>query len=186
MRGERAGDALVVRGPGLEPVVRGPDLVGGQAVEDVGLAVQHADVRAKPLVGRAGEEVRVEGADVDRAVGGVGDRVDERQGADFMRARDDLTDRIDRADRVAGVAHRDELRPRAELRFEVLEVEGHVGSWMSTVWTVTLDRPPSPARSRRWPRGRGGSRRSRRRARQRRPIERPMWSVERRHVRRRT
>ncbi len=104
----------------------GPDLERRQAVEDLGLAVQRAEVRPEPLVGAADEEVGVERLDVDRAVGRVGDRVDVRQRADLVGARDDLGDRVDRPDRVAGIADRDELGVRVELRFEVLEVERHV------------------------------------------------------------
>ena len=109
-RGERPGDRFERRRAGLEPVVGRPDLERRQAIEDLGLPVQRAEMRPEPLVGRADEEVRVERLDVDRAVRRERDRVDVGQRADLVRARDDLGDRVDRPDRVAGIADRDELR----------------------------------------------------------------------------
>ena len=125
-RRERARDRLVRRRPGLESVMCGEDLECGEALEDVGLAVQGTQMRPEPLVGRADQKVRVKIAYVDRAMRGIRHGIHVGQGADFMRPGDDLTDRVDRADRVAGIAHGDELRPRTKLGFEVLQVEGHV------------------------------------------------------------
>ena len=125
-RRERARDPLVRRRAGLESVVGGADLERRQRIEDVGLAVQRAEVRPEPLVGAAGQEVGVERLDVDRAVRRVRDGVDVGQRPDLVGAGDDLGDRVDRADRVARVADGDELRPRRELRLEVLEVERDV------------------------------------------------------------
>ena len=106
--------------------MRGPDLERRQAVEYLGLAIQRAEVRPEPLVGAAHQEVGVEGADIDRAVRRVGDRIDVGQGADLVGARDDVADRVDRPDRVAGETDGDQLRMAVQLALEVLEVEGQV------------------------------------------------------------
>src|SRR4029079_5702827 len=99
-RGRDPGQALEVARSRLEPVRRGPKLVGGQAIEDLGPAVQDPGMRAEELVGRAREEVRVDRTDVDRQVRRRVDRVDIGPGAGGVVAADDLRDGVDRADRV--------------------------------------------------------------------------------------
>ena len=89
-RGQRAGDRLERRRAGLESIMGGADLERRQGIEDVGLAVQRAEVWPEPLVGAAHEEVGVERLDVDRAVWRVRDGVDVGQRPDLVGPGDDL------------------------------------------------------------------------------------------------
>ena len=89
-RRERAGDPLVVQGPGLEPVVGRQELVRRQRVEDLGPPVEHAGVRAEELVDGAGEEVGADGLDVDREVGRGVHGVDVGQRAGLVGTPDEL------------------------------------------------------------------------------------------------
>ena len=68
----------------------GRTLKAGSRSKTSRLAVQRAEVRPEPLVGTAHEEVRVERADVDRAVWRVGDGIDVGECTDLVSPRDDL------------------------------------------------------------------------------------------------
>ena len=80
-----------------ERVGRGANLVGIEAQQVLALAVERAHVGAEKFVGRAGEKIAVEGADVDGTVGGVVDGVDEHEGAGGVGELGDFGDGIDGA-----------------------------------------------------------------------------------------
>ena len=84
-RRDRARGALEVARARLEAVARRPDLVRRQAVEDLAPPVHRPEVRPEELVGRAGDEVGIDGAGVERQVGRRVDRVDVDPRADAMR-----------------------------------------------------------------------------------------------------
>ena len=87
----RAGarDSFVVEGAGLHPLGGGlrcgRELRGIEGLEPVAPAVQDSDVRPVELVGRAGEEVAADRADVHQRVGGIVDRVHEGERAGGAR-----------------------------------------------------------------------------------------------------
>ncbi len=108
-------------------VVRGPDLVRAEPVEDLGPPVDDAEMGPEPLVRRRHEEVRPERLDIDRPMGHEVDRVDVGQCAGGMGQLDDPTDRIDRPDRVGGIAERDQPGPCRQRGGQVVEIERAVG-----------------------------------------------------------
>ena len=110
-RGGDAGQRLergraVLPAPGRD-VGGGAELVGRQLGEQLGPRPLDADVRAEPLVGRAGERVAAERGDVDRAVRRRVDGVDVHARARGVGGGDDAGQVRDRADRVGGVGDRD-------------------------------------------------------------------------------
>ena len=90
-------------------VGRGLELVREELLEDRRIGAQHADVRAEPLVGAAGDHVRAEAGEVVAAVGRGVDGVDVDARADAVRGGDDVLDVRDGADRVGGGGDRDPL-----------------------------------------------------------------------------
>ena len=100
-----AGDALVVERAGLELEGRlaklGAEAQGAHDLGGLAPRVEHADVRREELVGRAEQEVAVEGGDVDDAVQRVVHGVDHGQGSGRSRHLDDAPDVVDGAHRVA-------------------------------------------------------------------------------------
>ena len=80
---------------------------GVSSASSLGSCPQHADVRAEPLVGRAGERVAAERGDVDRPVRRGVHRVDVDARAGRVGGVDDAAQVGDRADRVGGVGDRD-------------------------------------------------------------------------------
>ena len=99
---------------GLVPVVRGTDLVRGQRIQQVALAVQHPGVRPEELVRGAHHEIRIDRVHVHRSVRREMHGIDVRERADPVRPEDDVRDPGDRPDRVRSPAERDELRLRPE------------------------------------------------------------------------
>ena len=94
------------------------DFVRPQTGEMLALAVKRAGMRPKELVGRADQEIAVEPAHVDGAVGRVMDRVDEGQGSHGVRQANDLLHVVDGAHRIRGVAGGHQARPRGDLRLK--------------------------------------------------------------------
>jgi hypothetical protein len=90
------------------------------------LSVERAHVGAEEFVGRAGQEITIEGADVDGSVRGVVDGVDERERPCFVCELSDFGYRIDRAYGVWGVAHGHQLGFCSDFLFQVVEIEGAV------------------------------------------------------------
>src|SRR5689334_14252144 len=74
---------FVVAGTGLPPpwkrIRRRSDLVRGQALQVLQLAIEHAYVRAEELVRGAGEKIAIEGLHVHRAMRDILHRVYEDQ-----------------------------------------------------------------------------------------------------------
>ena len=99
-------------------------LVGGQRVEALALAVEHADAgRPVNLVAGEGVEVGVQVLDIDRHVRRRLGAVDQHRNPARVRACDDLLDGHDGAERVGDVGHGDQARARADERLEIVEQE---------------------------------------------------------------
>jgi len=119
----RAGIALVVAGPRLEPVRRRPDLVCRQRIHDVAPPVQRAEMGPEELVHGARDEIRVDRARVERKVRCRVDRVHIQPGARTVDVIRDLPNRVDGADRVRGPTHRHDPGPLGQDLVEAVEVE---------------------------------------------------------------
>ena len=166
------GDALEVDRPRLPRVGRlvgrRPHLVGAVLLEQLAAPVEDADVRAEELVGRADEEVAPERRDVDRAVRRVVDGVDVGERARLAAERGQPGDVVDRPGAVRRPAERGDTRAPRELRGEVVDVDDarlRVDAGLADGDAAVARRPASTGR--RWRRGRGPSRGSRRRGRAR-------------------
>ena len=73
----------------------GADLVGAETKQMFALAVDAAHVRTEKFVGRAGEEISIQRADVDGAVRGIVDSVNECECAGGAGKANDFFDGID-------------------------------------------------------------------------------------------
>ena len=102
---------------------RGADFVGTETKQMFALAVDAAHVRAEKFVGRAGEEIAIQRADVDGAVRRVMDCVDERECAGGVGEADNFFDGIDCAHGVRCVAYGDEAGARGDFPAEIVEIE---------------------------------------------------------------
>ena len=80
-------------------------------------------MRAEKLVCRAGQEVTIEGLDIDWAVRCEMHRVHEHARSNGMGQSHDSLDVIDRAYRVRGVADRDKLGPAVDGGAESGQIE---------------------------------------------------------------
>src|SRR6184192_1080716 len=82
---EQTGEALVVLRSGLPAarhlVSRRPDLVGTQSLEQRATSVENPLVRTEELVARTDEKVAIDGANIDRAVRAVVNRINPQPGA---------------------------------------------------------------------------------------------------------
>ena len=76
----------------------GRTLATGSSSSSAGLGAQHAGVRAVPLVRAGHQHVAADRGDVDRAVRGEVDGVDEHAGAGGVGGGDDRREVGDRAD----------------------------------------------------------------------------------------
>ena len=83
-----------------EGVRRGAHFVGLEAEQVLAFSVERAHVRTKKLVRGTSEKIAVERADVNGAVGGVMDGVDEHERARGVGQLDDFGHWIDRPDGV--------------------------------------------------------------------------------------
>src|ERR1700739_2000190 len=79
---------------------RGPNLVWPESQKKLPFPIDAAHVRTEKFVGRAGKEIAVERANVNRAVRRVMNGVDERERPGFMSEADDFGDRINGADGI--------------------------------------------------------------------------------------
>ena len=95
---------------------RGPHLVGPPALEDLGAAERHSEVRPEELVGRADQDVDAELGDVDRCVRREVHGVRPRERARLVSQLGDQSRIDERSDGVRGERERDDPRPLRELR----------------------------------------------------------------------
>jgi hypothetical protein len=95
----------------------------GELFEQGSPPPEHPKVRAEELVGRAGEKIDAQHADVERHMGRGVNGVDEEQRAHRVSDLGDSLDRIDRSDCVRRQPDRDEASARPELAREPLEVQ---------------------------------------------------------------
>src|SRR5438552_3402419 len=97
--GNDAGDAFVIQRPPFpaagDCVGIGANFVGLQPFQMLALAIEDAHVGSKEFVGRANQEVAIEGADVDRPVWRVMYRIDVRHGAGFARQPNNVLHMVD-------------------------------------------------------------------------------------------
>ena len=125
--GDDTGETFVILGAGFPAAGnlagRGTDFVGTQALEMLGLSVEHADVRAEELVGRASKKIAANRLDVQRAMGRVVYGVDEAHGAGRVRRFGDRLNIVDRAGGVGSVANGNELGSIREQAVEVRKIE---------------------------------------------------------------
>src|SRR5262249_11956240 len=99
------------------------NFVGTEPAEMLALSVEHFYVRAEKLVCGTGEEVAVDGGDIDGFVRAIVDGVDIAEGAGGVGKLGDGADRVNRADRVGGVSDSNQLRILVDLGSEVGQIQ---------------------------------------------------------------
>jgi hypothetical protein len=121
------GDALMIERspfPAIGNRVRiGSNLRRTKSAEMLTLSVEHSHVRAEKLVCGTGEEVAVDGSDIDEPVRAIVDSVDVAESADRVSKFGDRPHRVDRSDRVGGESDGDELCVLVDLGSKVQKIQ---------------------------------------------------------------